>query len=81
MLDMFQNQQEGQCGWREVCRAEKGQEIRESMEGIMAVVMTSGFILSDTVQGKEINDIFHKDHPAGAEGERPVRELTPTAKR
>lgn len=55
---MFQNQQEGQCGWREVCRAEKGQEIRESMEGIMAVVMTSGFILSDTVQGKEINRHF-----------------------
>ena len=55
---MFQNQQESQCGWREVCRAEKGQEIRESTEGIMTIVMTSGFILSDTVQGKEINRHF-----------------------
>lgn len=29
MLDMFQNQEESQCGWRDECGAEKGQEIRK----------------------------------------------------
>lgn len=44
---MIQNQQEGQCGWREVSGAEKGQAVRESTWGIVAIVQTLDCILSE----------------------------------